>query len=345
MDLSALLTAPIILVAAVLVVVSAWIGFAVGKSREVARKEAALADAEMTRKISLKELRAHHERKLDALVMANAEQIDQTKKGHENEIERLNNEHAELIRRLNDSNNATLNALKKDQEQQVAELKQRHTAEMEQLHKDHADATESRAAEHRHMVDMLTTEHQVQVQQMGDAYVRLEGDRDLLVQRVAELEQSVANLNHRIKESRFNNMLSVSKSGEKLIRVVRSMQELATELDETSRAVTDGEYSFFAEIKDMRDREAVLRLAGEAPPGGAPETGRSEVETRPTAGGMNTTAPPEETPEQMVPAPEANQVPVSDEDEVEGPGPVATGTENEAPTEGQTNEVGTTKAT
>jgi hypothetical protein len=44
--------------------------------------------------------------------------------------------------------------------------------------------------------------------------------------------------------------------------VVRSVQELATELDETSRAVTDGEYSFFAEIKDMRDKETVLSLTG-----------------------------------------------------------------------------------
>jgi hypothetical protein len=69
----------------------------------------------------------------------------------------------------------------------------------------------------------------------------------------------------------MKNMFSVSKSGEKLIRVVRSVQELASELDETSRAVTDGEYSFFSEIKDMRDRETVLSLTGGDHRGGVRE--------------------------------------------------------------------------
>jgi type II secretory pathway component PulK len=59
----------------------------------------------------------------------------------------------------------------------------------------------------------------------------------------------------------MNNMFSVSKSGEKLIRVVRSVQELASELDETSRTVTGGDYSFFEQIKDQRDRDTVLSLA------------------------------------------------------------------------------------
>lgn len=262
MDLSALLTVPVIVLAVVLVILSGWVGHSVGRSREVARKEAALADAEMARKVSLNELRTHHERKLDALVMANAEQVDQLKQGRAAEIERINGEHAELIHRLNDANNANLAALKKEHEAQAVALKERQAAELEQLRTAHVEATEARAAEHRQAVETLTAEHQARVQQMRDEYVRLEVERDGLVQTAGELTRNVADLQSRIKATRFNNMLSVSKSGEKLIRVVRSVQELATELDETSRAVTDGEYSFFAEIKDMRDRDTVLRLAG-----------------------------------------------------------------------------------
>jgi len=40
------------------------------------------------------------------------------------------------------------------------------------------------------------------------------------------------------------------------------VQDLAQELDETSRAVSDGEYSFFDAIKDQRDRETVMKLTG-----------------------------------------------------------------------------------
>lgn len=45
--------------------------------------------------------------------------------------------------------------------------------------------------------------------------------------------------------------------------IVLAFVAIFSALDETSRTVTDGEYSFFNEIKDQRDREMVLRLAGE----------------------------------------------------------------------------------
>jgi len=83
-------------------------------------------------------------------------------------------------------------------------------------------------------------------------------------------------LEEEMREARLKNMFSVSKSGEKLVKVVRSVQELASELDETSRAVTGGEYSFLEAIKDQRDRETVLTLAGSAPI--APEEEGSDEE-------------------------------------------------------------------
>ena len=69
-------------------------------------------------------------------------------------------------------------------------------------------------------------------------------------------------LRSEMKDTRLTNMSSVSWSGEKLIRVVRSMQELASELNETSRTVTGGEYSFFDQIRDQRDTATVLSLTG-----------------------------------------------------------------------------------
>lgn len=277
MDLSVLFTVPVIATAVALIIVSAWVGFAIGKSREVVRKEVALADAEKSRKISLTEMRAQHERKLDALAKVNGDEMEKLNQVHAGQIERLGAEHAELIRKLNESNNANISALEKDHERQTAELGRRHATEIEQIRKDNADATQALMEEHRQAVEALKGEHQATLQLMRDEHDRLRAERDGLAGTVAVLNQTVADLNDRIKEARLSNMLSVSKSGEKLIRVVRSVQELATELDETSRAVTDGEYSFFAEIKDKRDKETVLSLAGgervhapEAPPAKEP---------------------------------------------------------------------------
>ncbi len=324
MDLSVLSTVPVIVLAVVLVILSAGIGHGVGKSRELKRKDAALADAEMARKVALNELRTHQERKLDALVMNNAEQVNQLKQGHAGEIERIGAEHAELVRRLNDSNNANLSALKKEHEGQVTALKERHAAELEALRQAHAEAMRAGEAEHRRAVETLSAGHQAQVQQMRDEYVRLEVERDALAQTAAELTRKVADLHNRIKETRFNNMLSVSKSGEKLIRVVRSVQELATELDETSRAVTDGEYSFLAEIKDMRDRETVLRLAGggpahseASPPTEAPEAGAPVSEDQPAPAGEGEPAS-EETSREAEAGPGPESLPGGDGDELEG---------------------------
>lgn len=42
--------------------------------------------------------------------------------------------------------------------------------------------------------------------------------------------------------------------------VVRSVQELANELETTSKTVTAGEYSVFSELRDNRKREKILSL-------------------------------------------------------------------------------------
>ena len=124
----------------------------------------------------------------------------------------------------------TLSQVKEENKRRIQELKDRHTAEVTRLN---AQISEQRQ------------------------------EREKLHSKTGgELETTIIELQNEIREARLNNMFSVSKSGEKLIRVVRSVQELANDLDETSRTVTDGEYSFFEQIKDQRDWDVVLSLTG-----------------------------------------------------------------------------------
>ena len=96
--------------------------------------------------------------------------------------------------------------------------------------------------------------------QVGQAREGLnKAERDL--QRAQRLLQdSVAKLEEKIKEERKNNTFSMSKSGDRLMSVVRSVQELANELESTSKTVTGGEYSVFSELRDNRKQEKILSL-------------------------------------------------------------------------------------
>jgi hypothetical protein len=157
-------------------------------------------------------------------------------------------------------------ALKTDHLRAVETLKEENRASLQLMRDEHRQTVSTLMQEKSQAIALLEKEHERRFDEMQQRsraeYARLLAERDGLTSRVGELNATIAGLNSRIKEARLSNMFSVSKSGEKLIRVVRSVQELATELDETSRAVTDGEYSFFAEIKDKRDKEAVLSLTG-----------------------------------------------------------------------------------
>jgi len=109
----------------------------------------------------------------------------------------------------------------------------------------------------REQLDRLAAETQERIQ-------RLREERDRLRERLAEMEEMMARLDEENKEARMKALFAVSKSGDKLVRVVRSVQELACELDEASRAVTGGEYSLLEEIKDKQDRDTILSLAAGA---------------------------------------------------------------------------------
>ncbi len=252
----------------------------------------------------LEKLRAEHREQLAQLSRAQQELVNSLKESHAAEMQQLEGEHAQLIEKLNAENNASLQSLKETHEKQlreisdnftrlVGELEEKRKAEILEL-KGETNQTiatlreEQRAAleavrseqererrEHQQAQEALKREleqarrdHEAAMNALAEEKERelsvLKADRDTLAGRVEELERALTQKEQEIREARLRNMFSVSRSGEKLIKVVRSVQELATELDETSRAVTDGEYSFFEQIKDQRDRETVLSLAAGA---------------------------------------------------------------------------------
>ncbi|BAO45314.1 hypothetical protein TBH_C2404 [Thiolapillus brandeum] len=287
MDFSALLTAPVIAALAGLATVAAWIGYLLGKSAENKRKLQALSEAAEASENALEDIRRKQAEKIDVLNRTMTDEIRKLKATHAEQSERLRNEHSALIDKLNTDNLDNLNALKKSHEEQIAQLTRQHSSlidEQEQRRANELKEAKAEAAqfittlknEHQDTLDRLRRElednHKQRIQELRERHTQemahqeeqakaLAEERDNLKTLAEELQESLSELQLEIREAKLNNMFSVSKSGEKLIRVVRSVQELASELDETSRAVTDGEYSFFEAIKDKRDRETVLGLA------------------------------------------------------------------------------------
>lgn len=255
MEAEALMTAPVVLGAILLAVVCGLIGYNLGRSREEARKHEALRDAESVSQATMATLKQENQDKLDVMAKAGANElrqlrddqlrqveqinrahqsvVDSLKTAHQQDMERIRQEHNSLVDRLNAGNSAA-----------IRELESQRQAELQEVRRDRAESEAALREEHRRTLTELTAER----------------TRDKAA--IQDLEQTLAELREEAKEARMNNMFSMSRSGEKLIRVVRSVQELATELDETSRTVTGGDYSFFDQIKDQRDRDTVRRLTG-----------------------------------------------------------------------------------
>jgi chromosome segregation ATPase len=284
MDTVSLLSLPAFAIAVALIVISAWVGHTIGRKNEEKRKTAALTDADRASKAALQALVDENQQKIDVLNKANTNEldglkqahtaqidqlntahlnlVDSLKSGHSTEISRLETEHSGLIDKLNTSNNAAIGEMEQRRHAEIEGLRSEHQALVDTLRGDHAEAlrqAEQRYADDKAGLDQLIAE--------------LRAERDEFAAEAAELKATVTGLRDEIKEDKLNNRFSVSKSGEKLIRVVRSVQELASELDETSRTVTGGEYSFFDQIKDQGDRETVLSLTAGRHVDDAPSVG------------------------------------------------------------------------
>ncbi|MCP5305147.1 MAG: hypothetical protein H6953_06845 [Chromatiaceae bacterium] len=306
MELANLITAPVAGLCLLLAAIAAWIGYALGRSNENQRKQAALADAATASQNALEALQHETQEKLEVLNKANAHEMEKAKQAgaqqvdrlnqahqtlvesiratHATEVERLTTEHSGLLDRLNAANNASIAALERRREQEIQQLKAEGTAALSALKEEHQAALQQFKAEHQAALQTLRDEHTRQIDELDRRRVSETADRDARIAAVeqqhqalnatlGERDRALADLKEVVKEAKLKNMFSVSKSGEKLIRVVRSVQELASELDETSRTVTDGEYSFFDQIKDQRDRETVLSLAGSSQTASAADAG------------------------------------------------------------------------
>jgi len=110
------------------------------------------------------------------------------------------------------------------------------------------------------MRERLEPEHQRRQDELRSRIRKLEVAREELRGDNETLQSTIRNLNESIKEAKRNNTFTLPKFGERLIRVIRSVQDLAQELNETSRAECDGEYSAFDAIKDQRDHDVILKL-------------------------------------------------------------------------------------
>lgn len=176
------------------------------------------------------------------------------------------------VAEMHDSAMARLGA---EHRNQISLLSKSGADEIENLERLHGEELEQLRLANQGELDALKTAHASEIGQINEAndakISELKKYQEKEIARIIEdttaargvLEDTIEILNERIAEGRANNIFSVSRSGEKLIQVVRSVQMLAREIDETSRAVSGGEYSFFEQIKDQRDRETVLRLTGE----------------------------------------------------------------------------------
>jgi hypothetical protein len=222
--------------------------------------------------------------------------LESLRADHASELKRVNDEYSALVERLNEANISNVRDIRVEYEGQFASLRDQHEAELRTAREEMEQTVQMFRDEHARSTDALRTAHEAGLQAMRLEFTEsantLKQEQEALRTRQAEehrreveslqklraeleasesrlktenrtLQETIRELNEGIKEARRNNAFSLSRSGDRLIRVIRSVQELASELEETSRTVTDGEYSFIGAIKDQRDRDTVLRLAGE----------------------------------------------------------------------------------
>jgi len=179
----------------------------------------------------VEKINANHIQQLAQLDEQQQKSLESIKSGYLEETEQLNNKHGELIQQLNQANIQKINEIQKE-------------------HDKHVDKVIAKSEE---IVETINKNHQSEIEQTTSKNAELQNS-------ITEQKKELFDLKHKVEQNQQNNMHSLSKSGDKLIRVVRSVQELANELDETSKMVTGGEYSFFEEIQDQRDRDTVLSL-------------------------------------------------------------------------------------
>lgn len=211
-------------------------------------------------------INAEHAALVDRLNEANKANIRELRAERDTSDSTLRDQHAAEIRTIREDTERTLQMFREDQAQATEALRSEHQAHLQALKSDHAETVAAVQRGQDEMREKLTTEHSDKIQELHERISGLEETGEKMRMENTKLQDTIRELNNSIREAKRNNTFSLSKSGERLIRVIHSVQDLAQELDEASRAVSNGEYSFLDTIKDQRDRETVMKLTGGQPP-------------------------------------------------------------------------------
>jgi hypothetical protein len=190
-------------------------------------------------------------RTLHALQTQQQQTLENVRKDHEAHVRALREEHHATFQQWKQEHSAALATLRQEQATAVQDLKQEHHETRLRLE-----------AEHAHRYEELQLQQDRHTQTLQTRIASLEAQAVQLGNEKQHLQEALHDLNESVRDDRRNHSFSLSKSGERLIRVIRSVQDLAQEMEETSRTISDGEYSFFASIQEQRDRENILRLTG-----------------------------------------------------------------------------------
>lgn len=242
---------PVILV--ILLLVGTVLAYRSGRKKEQEIQLNLATEVEQNHIETVNKLKTDYGDKLKVLNKANA-----------NEVEKIHNQHQLQLEELKEQQHKSLESIENGYLKETEQLNSKHNQLVQKLTQDNTQKIEQLQKEHEvHIVKVIDKSEEISatLQEKFDRELgEVKEENQSLQDNVSELKKELFDLRHKMEQDSQNNMHSLSKSGDKLIRVVRSVQELANELDETSRTVTGGEYSFFEEIQDQRDREAVLSL-------------------------------------------------------------------------------------
>lgn len=215
-----------------------------------------------TNNTNLRELRKEHEAALLEAQQQHEQALAAQSEQHKEEIRNLKGEMEKTLRMFREAHARATENLRNENLRNIESLKVQHNEATETLKQAHGALQEQTSRDYKRQIDELRAAWQVEVQELKARIQAHEAGNERLRHENHTLQDTIRELNDSIKEAKRNNTFSLSKSGERLIRVIRSVQDLAQELDETSRAVSDGEYSLFDAIKDQRDRETIFQLTG-----------------------------------------------------------------------------------
>ncbi len=211
---------------------------------------------------NVKQIKSDYEARIADLTRTDNEKVQSIRQEHSAEIARLKNESKASLETLKSEHAKGVSQLKQEHVLAIDALKTEQLQLVESLKRDSKERISEAVQRRNEEVARLEREKRELVSDMQGQIEILQGRQRELEEEKSALEGTLRELGEQSREEKLSNMFSMSKSGDKLIRVVRSVQELANELDVTSKAVTGGEYSFFNEIKDQRDRATVLGLTG-----------------------------------------------------------------------------------